>query len=88
MFTFVIIIVIIKIVIELTKEETSMTEHKIATKDVDITEFKEGDSWSKQFKVVEAKDNYLIIAKTFKNGKPKKMTQKIIFGNSGDDSSN
>jgi hypothetical protein len=51
----------------------------ILKNNINVNDYKEGDSYSKQYKVVDKKDHMLVIAKTFKNGKPKKSTQKFIL---------
>jgi len=61
-----------------------MKKHDIEVKNnLDITEYSEGDSFSKQYRVVEKNDNYIVVAKTFKNGNPKVMTKRIIFAGKG-----
>lgn len=56
-----------------------MATRAIVTRSINPTDYKEGDDYSKQFKVVKTAKNYIVIGRTFKNGKVKKMSEKYIF---------
>lgn len=49
---------------------------------LNLDQFKEGGDYSKRYKVVEKSDNYMIVARTFKNGKPRASSKKVIFSKS------
>jgi len=48
-------------------------------KKVNIKNFKEGQNFSPQLKVIKKADNYIVVGRTFRNGNPKKMSLKYIF---------
>lgn len=55
------------------------TRTMMVDKSVKVKDYKEGQNFSPQLKVIKKTDNYIVVGRTFRNGNPKKMSLKYIF---------
>lgn len=56
-----------------------MTRKVIVKSNIKPENYKPGDKFSSQFHVVDVKRDYLVVARLFKNGHPKKMSKRFVF---------